>query len=87
MSITISSPPAEFELYMRSGCHLCEDLYEMILPYQASHRIKIKLFDIDSSRELQKLYGLKIPVLVYQGQEICHYYFDQKSFLSVLEKL
>ena len=77
----------EFNLYMRSDCHLCEDMLEMLLPYKQSHHIIINLFDIDGSEQLKARYGLKIPVLMFQEQEICHYYFDQQSFLSVLENL
>lgn len=82
----MSSVP-QFDLYMRSNCHLCEDMLEMLIPYQQNQEIQINLIDVDSSDALREKYGLKVPVLEYQETEICHYYFDQHSFLSILKKL
>lgn len=32
--------------------------------------------DIDNDTELTARYGVRIPVLVVDGEEICHYHLD-----------
>lgn len=39
----------------------------------------IKSVDVDSSSELQQKYGHLVPVLEASGEEICHYYLDEKA--------
>ena len=42
----------------------------------ASH---FKSIDIDGNPELESLYGLKVPVLMAEEREICHYTLDFKA--------
>lgn len=76
----------QFKFFYRNGCHLCEDMYQLIYPYEASHKITIELVNIDQDLSLQDKYGLLIPVLTDQNEnEICHYFFDKVSFEQSLE--
>ncbi len=78
----------QFRFYYRDGCHLCEDMYQLIHPYQASHKITIELFNIDQDPLLQEKYGLLIPVLTdHNENEICHYFFDKINFERALSLL
>lgn len=77
---------SQFKFFYRDGCHLCEDMYQLIHPYETSHKLSIELINIDQDTSLQEKYGLLIPVLTDQNeQEICHYFFDKISFERALE--
>jgi hypothetical protein len=43
---------------------------------QGRLQFQIKLVDIDNDTELTARYGVRIPVLVADGEEICHYHLD-----------
>ena len=74
-----------FKLFYRNGCHLCEDMYQLIYPYESSHKITIEMVNIDKYPELQERYGLLIPVLTDMDEnEVCHYFFDKINFERLL---
>ncbi len=40
--------------------------------------------DIDRDTELIRLYDTKVPVLQYQGEEVCHYFIDEKALRKLI---
>ena len=73
--------------YYRVGCHLCDDMYEMIVPYISRHNLQINRINVDKHAELKERYGLLVPVLTdEQENEICHYFFDPINFEQLLKK-
>jgi len=71
--------------YYRNGCHLCEDLYAELLPYETSHGLTIIMHNIDKEPALKEKYNQLIPVLTDAGgNEICHYFFDKAGFEKLL---
>ncbi len=71
--------------YYRQGCHLCEDLYAELLPYEQRHALKINMHNIDHDPVLKAKYNEFIPVLTdADDNEICHYFFDKASFEKLL---
>jgi hypothetical protein len=58
-------------LLVREGCELCEALQAELLDLgQAVPLPPLELADVDSDPEWQRRYGLKIPVLLWDGQPI-----------------
>lgn len=55
----------EVVLYTRQGCHLCEQVLEVL----QSHGIMPRLHDIDTDPALQDRYGMTIPVIEINGRE------------------
>ncbi len=58
-------------LYSRRGCHLCE---EMILDLELAARgrpLRFEVVDVDGDEALAERYGLRVPVLVADGRELC----------------
>lgn len=51
---------------------------------QKMHPISWREIDIDRSTELIRQYDTQVPVLCLGGQEICHYFFDEKALLAAL---
>ncbi len=80
----------QFILYSRYNCHLCEDMLEIIQSLQHSATgdvlFELLIIDVDKNPLDKEKYGLKIPILFFvndkQLQEVCQYYFDQKTFLE-----
>ena len=74
----------EFTVYSRIGCHLCEDLLQQLLQLQQAHNFKINEVDVDSSPQLIEQYGLQVPVVTCNDEQICHYFLDQAAIMQVL---
>ncbi|WP_282177354.1 glutaredoxin family protein [Vibrio nereis] len=55
-------------LYSTEGCHLCEMAFELC--QQAGIAEKVDIVDITFDDELFSRYGVTIPVLDFQGNEI-----------------
>lgn len=74
-------------LFGRPACHLCGDMLLQLQALQDAGKVfDVDYVDIDTRKELQALYGQRIPVLVdaKTGHEICHYHLDKDALLAVL---
>lgn len=67
----------QLTVYLRSGCHLCEDMLQALQRHQAVMGFTLETVDIDGRPELESLYGTKVPVLLYGERELCHYFLDE----------
>ena len=81
------SPSGRFTLLSRPGCHLCEDLLAALgaLPAAAGHPIDVQ--DVDADPALRRRYGLKIPVLLLDGELVCHGRLDVEEVHKALALL
>lgn len=74
----------ELTLYHRLGCHLCEDLRDALLTFQAEHDFQLREVDIDDDPDLFARYGALIPVLCLGELEICHYFLNPAALAAAL---
>lgn len=74
------------QIYSRKGCHLCEILIEELLPLVRGG-LAIEVRDIDSRPEWQAKYGIRVPVVEYEGRVICQYRVDGKAISALLGSL
>ena len=72
--------PLELIIYVREGCHLCEDMIFVLQQYQARQYFSLNVIDVDSDSDLQSRYGVRVPVLATEENEICHYHLDHAAF-------
>ncbi len=72
-------------LYIRTYCHLCDDMRAAIEPWRARLGLELVEVDIDDHPELEARFGEKVPVLMRGEDEICHYFFDEAAFKRCLE--
>lgn len=72
----------ELTLYMRSACHLCEDMQRDLVPWQERLGFSLQTVDVDSDPELVARFNTMVPVLMAGDQEICHYFLDEKALLG-----
>jgi thioredoxin reductase (NADPH) len=72
----------ELTLYMRSYCHLCEEMQVALAPWREKLGFQLKTVDVDSDPELVERFDTLVPVLMAGDQEICHYFLDEKALLG-----
>jgi len=69
----------QLSLYGRLNCHLCEDMQQALVEYQPSLNFTLKMVDIDEDPVLVSEFGTKVPVLMHEDHEICHYFLDPQA--------
>jgi glutaredoxin len=57
-------------IYMRPGCHLCEEAEQLVRPLAARAGLTVELIDIEANDELHKRYLELIPVIERDGVEL-----------------
>lgn len=77
--------PLELTLYIRTYCHLCEEMRAAVEPWRARLGLRLVEVDVDADPELEARLGEKVPVLMAGGEEICHYFFDEDAFRQCLQ--
>lgn len=80
-------PETELTLYSRIGCHLCEDMENLLPDYLVEAGLSLKVVYINHSEELEKLYGEFVPVLKAGEREICHYFLDVKALYQYMSEI
>lgn len=68
-------------LYSRPGCHLCETAREILEELQQQWNFTIEEINIDLDDQLTEQYGIMIPVVVLDGEEL-QYGIVDKMFIS-----
>lgn len=63
-------------LYLRAGCHLCEDMKAELQPYRDQLSFNLTEVEVGWDGVLAERYGTLLPVLEKDGVEICHYFLD-----------
>ena len=71
-------------VFIRNGCHLCEDLLLQLQDLKQRHPFDFETLDVDSDPHLVKQYGHLVPVVMMGDEQICHYYLDQAALLQAL---
>ena len=56
-------------------------------PYIQKHNIVVKRQYIDNDANLERRYGGKVPVLVFQDKVLCEYFLDPESLLFEIDLL
>lgn len=73
-------------LYTRVGCHLCEEMKQVLVLFQQRYDFSLKILDIDTDSYLKRRYDERVPVLAAGDEEICHYHFNEKLLLDYFKK-
>ena len=78
------SVPRRFLLYSRAGCTLCEEMLAELLAIPAASACPIEVVDIDYDAPARSRYGYKIPVLLFDGELVCHGRLDRDEVFKAL---
>ncbi|MGG1676411.1 glutaredoxin family protein [Neobacillus sp. NRS-1170] len=62
----------QITLYTRNRCPLCDKAKAVLLELKEEWDFELKEMDIEESDELTELYGLMIPVVHLDGDEVAY---------------
>jgi hypothetical protein len=72
-------------LYVREGCHLCEQfLVDLSLDLGPGHE-RLEVVDVEREPGLAALYGLRVPVLEVAGEVACEGRYDAPRVQRALQ--
>jgi glutaredoxin len=74
----------EVVLYSRKGCHLCEVVKESLTKLARHEQFQWSEVDVDSDRELRRLFTDEVPVVFINGRKAFKYRMDEREFLRKL---
>ena len=86
MPLPESGEAGQIRVYSRQGCHLCELLIDELLPLIRG-RLALDVIDIDTRPALTIKYGIRIPVVEYDGQTVCQHHLDVAAIRHILSTL
>ena len=79
------APAARLTVVTRADCELCEEMVHALEALRAEHALPgLVLADVDADPELQRRWGLKVPVLLLDGAKVCEYRLDRAELLRLL---
>ena len=73
-------------IYSRPGCHLCDEMKEVVNRVSASVPLSLEEVDISGDAELERLYGVEIPVLMIDGRKAAKYRIAEADLLRMLDR-
>ena len=65
--------PVKLTIYCRRHCHLCDEMKAVVWEVGADLPVELEEVDVDLSRELKRRYGLDVPVLAWDGEELARH--------------
>jgi glutaredoxin len=68
---------ARLTVYIRRGCHLCEDMTQALERLRPELGYSFMTVDIDPDPELVRRYGTRVPVLAARDEELCYYFLEE----------
>ena len=71
-------------LYVREGCHLCEQFRVELSVDLGPVVERVKLLDVDRDVDLAVRFGLRVPVLELDGEILCEAIYDGPRVRRVL---
>jgi glutaredoxin len=71
-------------IYSRPGCHLCDEMKVVVKRVGATIPLAIEEIDISADPELERLYGIEIPVLFVAGKKVAKYRVGEQELRRFL---
>jgi len=71
-------------VYSRAWCHLCDELMTRLRPLCQDLGADIEIVDVDEQPEFEPLHGTRVPVVMCEDKELCHYHLDEAAVRAYL---
>jgi len=71
--------PERLQIYLRHGCHLCDDMLLALEAVKTRWSFELDVIDISGDETLEACYGTRVPVLRGERAEICYYFLDEEA--------
>lgn len=76
------------DVYIRTDCGLCEQLLTELRAFRdqrpAKQVFKFSIRDIEDRTDWLSHYTDHVPVVVVDGEEVCHYFLDTEALEDAL---
>ena len=72
-------------MYSRPGCHLCDEARDVIERERARTGFELIEVNVESDDALELAYGIRIPVVLIDGEERFEIAVDPAAFASALK--
>jgi hypothetical protein len=74
-------------LLTREECGLCEEFLEQLQAFGQGRPLPpLAIEDVDADAEMQRRYGLHVPVLLLDGERVCAHRFDPPELERLLRR-
>jgi glutaredoxin len=73
-------------LYSRPGCHLCDEARDVIEGERARTGFELVEVDVETDDALELAYGIRIPVVLIDGEERFEISVDPAAFAAAVAR-
>ncbi len=77
-------PSPLITVYVRPGCHLCDDALAVLEPLAREAGARLETIDIESDDVLHRRYLERIPVTCLDGEELSDFFVDEADLRTRL---
>lgn len=78
----------QVQVFVRHDCHLCDSLLDELRAFRCRRGtgsgFEIEVLEIEDREDWLAHYREHVPVVVVNGEEICHYFLDPDELEKVL---
>ena len=78
--------PPHLTLYSKPGCHLCDEMKQVIDVVARRQPLSLEIVDISNDPGLTELYELEIPVLLIDGRKAAKYRLTEAELEARLQR-
>lgn len=75
-----------FELVTRGGCHLCDEMEEVLAAVLPALGLGYGRLDVDSDPLLRERFGETVPVLLRDGRPVAKVRLDRERLLRLVRR-
>lgn len=72
-------------LYSRAGCHLCDAARDVLLAERSRSPFDLVEVDVGGDDDLERRYGIRIPVVEIDGVERFEYEVDAVELVAIVQ--
>jgi hypothetical protein len=80
------APPLVVDVYQRAGCHLCDVALPGVREIAARHGAEVRVLDIEERDDWVRDYGLLIPVVAVDDEQVSVYRLDAGALETALRR-
>ncbi len=73
-------------LYGKPGCHLCDDARGVVQAARADGHFELREVDVSLDPALHRRYGVRIPVVAVDGDEVFEHFVDPARLRDLLDR-
>ncbi len=71
-------------LYSRAGCHLCDAARDVLWAERSRSSFDLVEVDVAGDDDLEREYGIRIPVVEIDGEERFEYEVDPAELVAIV---